>query len=89
MIETFFKRRRRILIQSSTIQGKHWSSLNLVKSIFLIISLVVFVSSQDTITTGQVVSIYTYINRFLGSLMSIPIGIESWTRMKDITNRIT
>lgn len=87
VVETFFKRRRKILIYGSTIQGKNWTSLNSVKSLFLVISLIVL-TSQTTITQGQAVSVYSYINQFLISLMSIPIGVETFTRMKDVINRI-
>lgn len=87
VVDTFFKRRRKILIYGSTIQGKNWTSLNSVKSLFLVISLIVL-TSQTTITQGQAVSVYSYINQFLISLMSIPIGVETFTRMKDVINRI-
>lgn len=87
IVDTFFKRRRKILIYGSTIQGKNWTSLNSVKSLFLVISLIVL-TSQTTITQGQAVSVYSYINQFLISLMSIPIGVETFTRMKDVINRI-
>jgi hypothetical protein len=86
-VETFFKRRRKILIYGSTLQGKNWTALNSVKSIFLIIALVVF-THNSKISQGQTVSMYAYINQFLISLMSIPIGVETFTRMKDIINRI-
>lgn len=87
VVDTFFKRRRRILISGSTLQGKNWTALNSTKSIFLIISLIVL-TSQTKITQGQTVSIYAYINQFLISLMSIPIGVETFTRMKDVISRI-
>jgi hypothetical protein len=87
LVDTFFKRRRRILISGSTLQGKNWTALNSTKSIFLIISLIVL-TSQSKITQGQAVAIYAYINQFLISLMSIPIGVETFTRMKDVISRI-
>jgi len=86
-VETFFKRRRKILIYGSTLQGKNWTALNSVKSIFLVIALVVF-THNSKISQGETVSMYAYINQFLISLMSIPIGIETFTRMKDVINRI-
>ena len=86
-VETFFKRRRKLLIYGSTLQGKNWTALNSVKSIFLIISLVVF-TNNTKISQGETVAMYAYINQFLISLMSIPIGVETFTRMKDIINRI-
>ena len=86
-VETFFKRRRKILIYGSTLQGKNWTALNSVKSIFLVIALVVF-THNSKISQGETVSMYAYINQFLISLMSIPIGIETFTRMKDVIGRI-
>ena len=86
-VETFFKRRRKLLIYGSTLQGKNWTALHSVKSIFLIISLVVF-THNTKISQGETVAMYAYINQFLSSLMSIPIGVETFTRMKDIINRI-
>lgn len=86
-IETFFKRRRKILIYGSTLQGKNWTALNSTKSIFLVIALVVF-TRNSKISQGDAVSMFAYINQFLISLMSIPIGVETFTRMKDVIGRI-
>ena len=87
-IDTFFKRRRKVLIYQSTIQGKNWTALSLTKGIFLILSIVVFTHSSVDLSQGQAVSMYAYINQFLISLMSIPVGVEMFTRLKDIVNRI-
>ena len=87
-VETFFKRRRKILIYGSTLQGKNWTALNSIKSVFLVIALVVF-THNSKISQGETVSMYAYINQFLISLMSIPISIETFTRMKDIIKRIS
>ena len=86
-VETFFKRRRKILIYGSTLQGKNWTAINSIKSMFLVVGLVVF-THNTKISQGQTVAMYAYINQFLISLMSIPIGVETFTRMKDIINRI-
>jgi ABC-type bacteriocin/lantibiotic exporter with double-glycine peptidase domain len=86
-VETFFKRRRKILIYGSTLQGKNWTAISSIKSMFLVIGLVVF-THNTKISQGQTVAMYAYINQFLISLMSIPIGVETFTRMKDIINRI-
>ena len=86
-VETFFKRRRKILIYGSTLQGKNWTALNSIKSVFLVIALVVF-THNSKISQGDTVSMYAYINQFLISLMSIPISIETFTRMKDVIGRI-
>lgn len=87
-INSFFKRRRKIIIHLSTLQGKNWFSLNSVKTLFLVIALVVFTSRHTNISQGQAVTIYTYINQFLISLMSVPIGVETFTRIKDVIHRI-
>ena len=87
-IETFFKRRAKIIIAQSTLQGKNWMSLNFTKTIFLILALVVFTSDTINLSHGQAISIYSYITQFLASLMSIPIGMETFTRIKDVLKRI-
>lgn len=87
-IDTFFKRRKKIMICSSTLQGKNWFALNSVKSIFLIIALVAFTSGKSKLTQGETVAIFSYINQFLISLMSIPIAVETYVRIKDVINRI-
>ena len=87
-IETFFNRRRKILIYQSTIQGKNWTALNLTKGTFVILSIIIFTHSSVNLSQGQAVSMYAYVNQFLMSIMSIPIGVEMFTRLKDIVNRI-
>jgi ABC-type multidrug transport system fused ATPase/permease subunit len=87
LVETFFKRRRKLLIYGSTLQGKNWTSLNVSKTVFLIAGLIVF-THNATITQGQAVAMFSYINQFLISLMSIPVGVETFTRMKDVISRI-
>lgn len=87
-IDTFFKRRRKILISGSTIQGKNWTSLSVTKIIFLISALIVFTNNNSRLTQGDVIAMYTYINQFLFSLMSIPIGVEVFTRINDVLKRI-
>ncbi len=87
-VDTFFKRRRRVLIFGSTLQGKNWFSLNTTKTFFLVLALLVFTSNNINLTQGQAVSMYSYINNFLISLLSIPIGVEVLVRIKDIINRI-
>jgi hypothetical protein len=39
-------------------------------------------------TQGQAVAMYAYINQFLIALMSIPIAVETYARIKDTINRI-
>lgn len=88
LIHTFFKRRRRIIISESTLQGKNWTALQTTRGFFLIVALVIFTHNSIGLTQGQAVSMYSYIFQFLISLMSIPVGMETFTRMKDIINRI-
>lgn len=87
-IDTFFKRRRKILIYSSTLQGKNWTALNITKTTFLILALIVFTGTGTNLTQGETVAMFAYINQFVISLMSIPMGVEIFTRMRDIINRI-
>lgn len=87
-ISTFFERRRKIAISGSTLQGKNWTALHGTRWIFLVIALVVFTGSVGGISQGQAVAMYSYINQFLISLLSIPIGVETFTRIKDVIRRI-
>lgn len=86
-VETFFKRRKSIIIAQSTLQGKHWTSLNSVKSLFLVGAVIVF-TRQAGLTQGEAVAMYAYINQFLISLMSVPIAVETSTRIRDVFKRI-
>ena len=87
-IKSFYKRRAKIIISQSTIQGKNWVSLNTTKTIFLVLALFVFTSNNFGLTQGQAIAMFTYINQFLISLMSIPVGMETFTRIKDVLSRI-
>lgn len=87
-IETFYKRRKKVLTYSSTLQGKNWFALNTIKSFFLVICLVMFTYNNLDLTQGEAVSMYSYINQFLISILSIPIGAETFSRMRDVLNRI-
>jgi ABC-type multidrug transport system fused ATPase/permease subunit len=88
-IETYFKRRKKLIIISSTLQGKNWFSLNSTKTIFLVLAICTFTMHNSSITQGEAVAIYSYINQFLTSLMSIPIGVEMFARVRDIVKRIS
>jgi ABC-type multidrug transport system fused ATPase/permease subunit len=87
-IDTFFKRRKAILIAGSTLQGKHWASLNLNKSSFLVLALVIFTQESAKLSHGEAVAMFVYLNQFLNSLMSIPIAVETFTRIKDVIKRL-
>lgn len=88
-IETYFKRRKKLIIISSNLQGKNWFSLNSTKTIFLVLAICTFTMHNSSITQGEAVAIYSYINQFLTSLMSIPIGVEMFARVRDIVKRIS
>ena len=88
-IGTFYERRRRVIIAQSTVLAKHWFSLNVTKTVFLVIAIALFTSNSVGLSHGTAISIYTYINNFLISLMSLPIFIEVFTRIKDVIKRIS
>jgi hypothetical protein len=86
-ISSFFERRRRIAIFASTLQGKNWTALHTTRWIFLVAALAAFASSGG-ISQGQAVAMYSYINQFLMSVMSIPIGVETFARIRDVASRL-
>ena len=88
IIETFYKRRKRVIIAGSTLQGQNWASLNSVKSIFLILAVIVFTTHGKNVSQGSMVAMYAYINQFLISLLSIPVSMEIYSRVKDALSRI-
>jgi ABC-type multidrug transport system fused ATPase/permease subunit len=87
-LETFFKRRRRIEIYDSTIQGKNWFLVNSIKYVFLLLSIILLVTTTKNITIGSVITVYSYVNNFLISMMSAPVIVEMYLRMTDILNRL-
>jgi hypothetical protein len=87
-LESFYKRRKRIIIASSTLQGQNWASLNTVKSIFLVLAIIVFTTFGKNVSIGSMVAMYAYINQFLISLLSIPVSMEIYSRVKDALSRI-
>jgi ABC-type multidrug transport system fused ATPase/permease subunit len=86
--EYFFNRRRKIEIYESTIQGKNWFLVNSIKYVFLLISIVLLVTTTKDITIGSVITVYSYIHNFLISLMSAPVAIEMFLRISDILKRL-
>jgi len=88
VVNLFFSRERKLKILTSNLQGKNWSLLSLNKLFFIISGLVVFVLCSSNISQGNVISLYTYLERFLISVMSIPIGMEVITRVQDIIKRV-
>ena len=87
-IETFFKRRRRLMIMSSNLQGKNWTLINSSKSLFLILALICLSKTSLNLTEGEIISSYAYINNFLIALVSIPVSAESFSRIRDVIQRI-
>ncbi len=86
--ESFFKRRRRIEIFESTVQGKNWFLVNSIRFVFLLVSIIVLVTTTKNITIGGVVTVYSYVNNFLISLLSAPVAIEMFLRISDILKRL-
>jgi ABC-type multidrug transport system fused ATPase/permease subunit len=85
---SFFNRRRKLEIFESTLQGKNWFLVGIIKSVFLVLSIILLITTSENITTGSVITIYSYVNNFLFSLMSIPVAFEMYSRLGDIIKRI-
>jgi len=86
--ESFFRRRRKIEICQSTIQGKNWFLVNSIKYVFLILSIILLITTTKNITIGSVVTVYSYVNNFLIALMSAPVAIEMVLRISDVMKRL-
>jgi ABC-type multidrug transport system fused ATPase/permease subunit len=86
--ESFFNRRRKIEICQSTIQGKNWFLINGIKYIFLLLSIILLVTTTKNITIGSVITVYSYVNNFLIALLSAPIAIEMFLRISDVLKRL-
>lgn len=86
--ESFFNRRRKIEIYESTIQGKNWFLVNSIKYVFLLLSIILLVTTTKNITIGGVLTVYSYVNNFLISLLSAPVAIEMFLRISDILKRL-
>jgi ABC-type multidrug transport system fused ATPase/permease subunit len=86
--KSFFSRRRKIEIFQSTIQGKNWFLVNSIKYVFLILSIILLITTTKNITIGSVVTVYSYVNNFLISLLSAPVAIEMYLRISDVLKRL-
>ena len=86
--ESFFNRRRKIEIYESTIQGKNWFLVNSIKYVFLLLSIILLVTTTKNITIGSVLTVYSYVNNFLISLLSAPVAIEMFLRISDVLKRL-
>lgn len=87
--KSFFERRRKLEIFQSTLQGKNWFFVNNIKHIFLITSIIILVTTSNDVTPGSVLTVYSYVNNFLISLMSVPVAFEMYSRISDILKRIS
>jgi ABC-type multidrug transport system fused ATPase/permease subunit len=85
---TFFNRRRKLDIIESTLQGKNWFFVSIIKYSFLLLAIILLINSSTNITIGSVITVYSYVNNFLLSLMSIPVGFEMYSRLTDILKRL-
>jgi len=85
---SFFNRRRKLEIFESTLQGKNWFLVGAIKNLFLFLSIILLVTTTKNITIGSVVTVYSYVNNFLISLLSIPVAVEMYSRLSDILKRI-
>ena len=86
--EFFFSRRRKIEICQSTIQGKNWFLVNSIKYVFLILSIILLITTTKDITIGSVITVYSYVNNFLIALLSAPVAIEMVLRISDVLKRL-
>ena len=85
---SFFNRRKKLEIFESTLQGKNWFLVGMIKIIFLVLSIILLITTSNNITAGSVVTIYSYVNNFLISLMSIPVAFEMYSRLSNIIKRL-
>ena len=86
--ESFFNRRRRIEICQSTIQGKNWFLVNSIKYVFLILSIILLITTTKDITIGSVITVYSYVMNFLCALLSAPVAVEMVLRISDVMKRL-
>jgi len=85
---SFFNRKRKLDIYESTLQGKNWFLVGMIKSTFLLSSIILLILTSNNVTVGSVITIYSYVNNFLISLMSIPVAFEMYSRLSDIIKRL-
>ena len=85
---SFFNRRRKLEIFESTLQGKNWFLIGSIKNLFLFLSIILLVTTTKNITIGSVVTVYSYVNNFMISLLSVPVAVEMFSRLSDILKRI-
>jgi len=79
---------RRINIYDSTVQGKNWFLIGMIKNIFLFIAVILLVLTTRNITIGSIITVYSYVNNFLIALLSVPVALEMYSRLGDILKRL-
>jgi len=85
---SFFERMKRLNIYDSTLQGKNWFAIGLIKNIFLFIAIILLVLTTTNITIGSIITVYSYVNNFLIALLSVPVAIEMYSRLGDVLKRV-
>ena len=85
---SFFNRKRKLEIMESTLQGKNWFLVGTIKTFFLVLSIIILVTTTKNVTAGGIITAYSYVNNFLISLMSIPVAFEMYSRLTNIIKRI-
>lgn len=87
IITDYFTRRRKILIMDSTINAKNFMATDLFGIIFIVISLIYFISTTTT-TVGDAITFYGYITKFTYSINGIPYLIWSIVQIKNVSKRL-
>ena len=85
---SFFERMKRLNIYDSTLQGKNWFIIGLIKNLFLFIAIILLVLTTENITIGSIITVYSYVNNFLIALLSVPVAIEMYSRLGDVLKRV-
>ena len=85
---SFFERMKRLNIYDSTLQGKNWFVIGLIKNLFLFIAIILLVLTTTNITIGSIITVYSYVNNFLIALLSVPVAIEMYSRLGDVLKRV-
>ena len=67
---------------------ENWFLVNSIKYVFLLASIVLLITTTKDITIGSVVTVYSYVNNFLISLLSAPVVIEMFLRISDVLKRL-
>jgi len=59
-----------------------------IKYVFLILSIILLITTTKDITIGSVITVYSYVNNFLIALLSAPVAIEMFLRISDVLKRL-